>query len=243
MDTNKTLEQLTRLKLQGMADRYEVMLDMPIHQQPDAHTMLAMLTEAEASRRVVQRTELYLRLARLRYTAHLEQVHCKPGRGITSGQLIQLGDCSFIDKAENVLINGATGCGKSYLACALGRQACVRGYKTVYYAMNRFIEQLTLSRLDGTYIKWINQIAKTPLLIIDDFGLQPLTHDMKITLLQILEDRYAKGSTIISAQLPVAKWYEYINEPTLADAICDRLTADAHRINLQGDSMRKLKNH
>jgi DNA replication protein DnaC len=99
------------------------------------------------------------------------------------------------------------------------------------------------SRLDGTYIKWINQIAKTPLLIIDDFGLQPLTHDMKITLLQILEDRYAKGSTIISAQLPVAKWYEYINEPTLADAICDRLTADAHRINLQGDSMRKLKNH
>lgn len=243
MDTHKTLEQLTRLKLQGMADRYEVMLDMPIHQQPDAHTMLAMLTEAEASRRVIRRTELYLRLAKLRYTAHLEQVHCKPDRGITPEQLIQLGDCSFIGKGRNVLINGATGCGKSYLACALGRQACVRGYKTLYYSMNRFIEQLTLSRLDGTYIKWINQIAKTPLLILDDFGLQPLSHEMKITLLQILEDRYAKGSTIISAQLPVSKWYEFLNEPTLADAICDRLTADAHRINLQGDSMRKLRNH
>lgn len=109
--------------------------------------------------------------------------------------------------------------------------------------MNRFIEALGGARIDGTYLRWLNTIAKTPLLIIDDFGLQPLTQDMRLTLLQILEDRFAKGSTIITSQLPVNKWYEYINDPTLADAICDRLTANAHRIELKGESLRKKKNN
>ncbi|GAA3956852.1 hypothetical protein GCM10022209_62820 [Chitinophaga oryziterrae] len=108
--------------------------------------------------------------------------------------------------------------------------------------MNRFIEALASARLDGTYIRWLNVIAKMPLLIIDDWGLQPLSHDMKLTILQILEDRFAKGATIITSQLPVNKWYEYINEPTLADAICDRLTANAHKIELKGESLRKNKN-
>jgi DNA replication protein DnaC len=109
--------------------------------------------------------------------------------------------------------------------------------------MNRFIEALAAARLDGSYIRWLNQIAKTPLLILDDFGLQPLSHDMRLTLLQILEDRFAKGSTIITSQLPVNKWHEYINEPTMADAICDRLTANAHKIELKGESLRKKKNN
>ena len=109
--------------------------------------------------------------------------------------------------------------------------------------MNRFIEALAAARLDGSYIRWLNLIAKMPLLIIDDFGLQPLKTDMRLTLLQILEDRFAKGSTIITSQLPVNKWYEYINEPTLADAICDRLTANAHKIELKGESLRKRKNN
>lgn len=153
-------------------------------------------------------------------------------------QLTALADGSFIQRAENLLITGATGCGKSYLACALGRQACMLGYRTVYYSLNRLIEALAAARLDGTY-----HIAKMPLLILDDFGLQPLNHDMKLTILQILEDRFAKGATIVTAQLPVAKWHEYINEPTIADAICDRLTANAHRIELKGDSLRKKKNN
>jgi DNA replication protein DnaC len=108
--------------------------------------------------------------------------------------------------------------------------------------MNRFIEALATATLDGTYIRWLNMIAKTPLLILNDFGLQPLSQDMRLTLLQILEDRFAKGSTIVTSQLPVNKWYEYINEPTLADAICDRLTANAHKIELKGESLRKKKN-
>lgn len=243
MNQQSTLEQLQELKLSGMAKRYGAILQQPIHQQPEPHALIALLTEAEAGYRVYQRTELYLRLAKLRYQATVEQINCTPGRGITKEMLVTLSDGTFIEKSENLLICGATGSGKSYFACAMGRNACLLGHRTLYYSMNRFIEALAAARLDGTYIRWLNQIAKTPLLIIDDFGLQPLTHDMRLTLLQILEDRFAKGSTIVTSQLPVNKWYEYINEPTLADAICDRLTSNANKIELKGESLRKKKNN
>lgn len=242
MNQQSTLDQLHELKLTGMAKRYEAILGQPLHQQPEPHTLVASLTEAEAGYRTFQRTQLYLRLAKLRYNATVEQINCTAGRGITKENLIQLSDGIFIEKAENLLITGATGCGKSYLACAIGRNACLLGHRTLYYSMNRFIEALAAARLDGSYIRWLNLIAKTPVLILDDFGLQPLNADMRLTLLQILEDRFAKGATIITSQLPVSKWYEYINEPTLADAICDRLTANAHKIELKGDSLRKKKN-
>lgn len=242
MNQQSTLDQLHELKLTGMAKRYEAILGQPLHQQPEPHTLVASLTEAEAGYRTFQRTQLYLRLAKLRYNATVEQINCTAGRGITKENLIQLSDGIFIEKAENLLSTGATGCGKSYLACAIGRNACLLGHRTLYYSMNRFIEALAAARLDGSYIRWLNLIAKTPVLILDDFGLQPLNADMRLTLLQILEDRFAKGATIITSQLPVSKWYEYINEPTLADAICDRLTANAHKIELKGDSLRKKKN-
>ena len=243
MNTHSTVEQLNELKLHGMAKLYHAISEQPVHQQPEAHTLLAMLSEAEKQYRLQQRTQLYLKLSRLRYHALIEHVQANTQRGISKEQLLQFCDGMFIEKGENILITGATGCGKSFLACALGRQACMLGYKTAYYAMNRFIESLAAARLDGSYIKWLNHLAKTPLLILDDFGLQPLDHQMKLTLLQILEDRYAKGATIITSQLPVKAWYEYINENTLADAIMDRLTAYAHRIELKGESLRKKKNN
>ncbi|GAC1426459.1 MAG: IS21-like element ISFK1 family helper ATPase IstB [Flavisolibacter sp.] len=243
MNQQSTLEQLQELKLTGMARRYEAIMKQPVHQQPEPHTIIGLLAEAEAGYRLHQRTHLYLRLSKLRYNATPEQINCTPGRGITKEILSTLSDGAFIEKSENLLITGATGCGKSYFACAMGRNACLLGHRTLYYSMNRFIEALSAARLDGTYIRWLNTIAKTPLLIIDDFGLQPLNNDMRLTLLQILEDRFAKGATIITSQLPVNKWYQYIDEPTLADAICDRMTSNAHKIELKGESLRKKKNN
>lgn len=242
MNTESTVEQMQHLKLFGMSKLYKAVLDQPSHQQPEAHTLLGMLADAETQYRLSQRTQLYLRLSKLRYNTMPEQVNTTSGRGITREQLLLFCDGSFIEKGENILITGLTGCGKSYLACALGRQACMLGYRTLYFAMNRFIEALAAAKLDGTYIRWLNQIAKTPLLILDDFGLQPLDHHTKLALLQILEDRYAKGATIVTSQLPVKAWYEYIDEPTLADAIMDRMTANANRIELKGESLRTRKN-
>lgn len=241
MNTQSTLEQLRELKLYGMAGRYQAVLEQPLHQQPDPHLLLGMLADAESQHRLIARTDLYLRLSKLRYHALPEQINCSEQRGITSDQLLQLCDGLFINKGDNVLITGSTGCGKSFLACALGRKACMLGYRTMYYSMNRFLEALGAARLDGSYLKWLNLMAKTPLLILDDFGLKSLDPDSRLTLLQIMEDRYRTGATIITSQLPVNKWHDYINEPTLADAILDRLTAHAHRIDLKGDSLRKNK--
>lgn len=145
------MEQLQELKLNGMAKLYQAVLEQPIHQQPETHTLLAMLTDAETQFRLQQRTHLYLRLSKLRYHALPEQVQTSPERGLTKEQLIQLCDGMFIEKAESVLISGSTGCGKSYLACALGRQACTLGHRTLYFSMNRFIEALANARLDGSY--------------------------------------------------------------------------------------------
>jgi DNA replication protein DnaC len=147
----------------------------------------------------------------------------------------------YLDNGENLLITGSTGCGKSYLACALGHQACLQGYKTSYLGMNRLIEKITLSKLDGSYIKLLNYLERQSLIILDDFGLQNMSQEVRLTVLQLLEDRYEKKSIIVTSQLPVAKWYEYINDPTLADAILDRLTANAHRIELKGESLRRKK--
>lgn len=239
MNTQETFEQLKQLKLYGMAGSYELQLKTPAQKQADAHSLIAMLTEAEAIHRVNQRTNLYLRLARLRYNVLPEQIHCSHDRNLSKEQLQFLSDTTFIDNADNVLISGATGCGKSYLACALGRKACMNGYKTIYHPMSRFIELIATARLDGSYTKIINTIAKTPLLILDDFGLQPLDTNMKLTLLHILEDRYKKYPVMITSQLPVKEWHSYIAEPTIADAIMDRLAAAEHRVELKGESLRK----
>lgn len=239
MNSQHTLEQFKELKLYGMANCYETQLNMPAEKQPDAHTLAAMLAEAEALNRVHQRTNLYLRLAKLRYAVLPEQIHCTSDRNLSKEQLRFLSETTFVDNAENVLITGATGSGKSYLACALGRKACINGHKTMYHPMSRFVEMINTSRIDGTYLKTLNTIAKTPLLILDDWGIQPIDSNMRITILQILEERYKKYPVMITSQLPVKEWHTYIGEPTLADAICDRLTACDHRVELTGESLRR----
>lgn len=202
---------------------------------------MARLAEAELQERATKRTAMFLKQSKLRYDAVLEHVHCNAERNLTSDKLMAVADCGFIDRAENILITGATGNGKSYLACALGRQACTLGYRTLYFGINRFLEKISLAKLDGTYIKLLNQIEKTDLIIIDDFGLHPLDGTTRRALLQILEDRYGLKSSIIVSQLPIADWYQYIGESTISDAIMDRLSGNAHRFELDGDSLRKKK--
>lgn len=241
MNHQITLDQLRQLRLHGMADAYQAVISLPVQEQPSIHPFIARLTEAEAQHRVNLKTQLYLKHSKLRYNAVLEQVYCNTARNLTPESLLSIADCGFIDRSENVLITGATGCGKSYLACAIGRQACSMGYKTLYLGMNRFLEKISLSKLDGTYIKMLNQLEKTHLLILDDFGIHPMDKITRLALLQILEDRYGKKSTLISSQLPVSNWHQYIGESTIADAIMDRLAGNAHRFDLKGDSLRRKK--
>jgi DNA replication protein DnaC len=241
MNTQITLDHLSELKLQGMARAYQAVLSMPVQDQPSLNQFMARLAEAEIQHRTQKKTEMFLLQSKLRYNAVLEQVYCNTNRNLSRENLLAIADCSFIERSENLLITGATGCGKSFLACAIGRQACTFGYRTLYFGINRFLEKISSSKLDGSFIKLLNQIEKTHLIILDDFGLHPLDTVTRLALLQILEDRYGKKSVIITSQLPIAKWYEYIGESTIADAIMDRLAVNAHRIDLKGESLRKKK--
>ena len=236
--TNASLQILRQMKLEGMANAYESILLMPINQQPDCHELLARLADAEQQHRADKRMKMYLRLSRMRYQTTIQDIDVSEKRNLSKAQLMLLSDCAYLDRGENILVTGATGCGKSYLSCALGNNACVHGYRTLYFNMNRLKEQIAIAKTDGTLIKWLDRLKKAKLIILDDFGLQPINHEVKMALLQILEDRYERSSIVICSQLPVAKWHEYLEEPTIADAILDRITPKSHRIELKGKSLR-----
>lgn len=239
MNTSETLNQLNELKLKGMASAYQTQLNLPMHQQLESHEMIAHLTQTELDNRVNDRTNYYLKLAKLRIPATPEQVKCSAARNFTKQQLAYLLEGDYIKQGQPLLITGPTGCGKSFLACALAHHACQMGYRTLYFNMTRFIERVVMAKLDGSYLKLLAILERTPLIVLDDFGLQPLDQTLRLTLLQMLEDRYARKSIIFTSQLPINKWYDYINDPTLADAIMDRVTSLATRIELKGESLRK----
>ena len=180
-----------------------------------------------------------LKKARLRQSACLEDLDVKTSRGLDKALILSLAACTWIARSLNVLICGPTGVGKSYLACALAHKACLEGYSTLYLRLPRLFEDLRLAKADGRYGKLMLGYAKTDLLILDDWGLTPMTDPQRRDLLELLEDRYGRRSTIVTSQLPVSAWHEAIGDPTLADAILDRLVHNAHKIELKGESMRK----
>lgn len=241
MKDHNTLELMRSLRLTGMADRYSSIKQLPAHQQPDADIILAQLIEAEYLYRNNRKTLLAIKNARFRYQASLNDVVCSAQRNITKEMLASLADCSFIDRRENIIITGATGCGKSYLASALGYQACMKEKKVAYFSLPKLLSKLKSDKFDGSFKKELDRLENKNLLILDDWGLTPLDTTARLTLLQIIEDRHSKHSTIITSQLPVADWHLYINDHTIADAILDRIIHQAHRIELKGESMRKIQ--
>lgn len=237
---NQTLEALRRLKLFGLARAYEQQLEQPAAAELSFDERLAMLVSMEETTRDARRQERLLKQARLRQSsACVEDIDYRHPRGLERSRMAQLVTCDFIRQRQNLLLVGSTGTGKSWLACALGQAACRQGLSVRYERVPRLLETLRLSRGDGSFGKKLQTLAKIELLILDDFGLKPLTQAEKHDLLEIIEDRHALRSTIVTSQLPVKVWHEYLGEPTVADALLDRLLNNAHRLELSGESLRK----
>lgn len=236
---DNTLKTMRALRLTGMADRYEAIHNLPQHQRPQTDVLIAQLLEAEDLYRNHRKSTLAIKNARFRYQASLQEISFAEGRNLSKESIATFSDCSFIDRGENIIITGATGCGKSYLASALGHQACKMGRKVAYFSLPKLLTKMKTDKIDGDFRKEVQRIESKQLLILDDWGLTPLDTPSRLALLQIIEDRHNKYATIITSQLPISAWHQYIGDDTIADAILDRIIHQAHRIELQGESMRK----
>jgi DNA replication protein DnaC len=240
MNTN-TLDKLRKLKFFGMYHAFKSCLETGQTAEYTTDELLAHLVEAEWDDRQNRRIERTILYARFRYKASVENIHYHADRSIDRNQVMRLADCTFIDRNENLLITGSTGIGKSYIASAIGHQACILGYKVFYASTPKLFAKLKMAKADGTYLKETTRLERQQLLILDDFGIQPFDAQSRAALMEIIEDRHGKTSMIITSQLPVSKWYEVIGEKTIADAILDRIVHDAQRMELKGESMRKKR--
>ena len=204
-----------------------------------ADELVSHLVDTEWDHRHNRKLERLIKQARFRYQASFDQIDFSLHRNLDKNMLLRFSNCSWIEKKQNIIIEGPTGVGKSFIGSALGHQACMYGFKTLYYNATKLFSRLKLLKADGSYAKVLKRIEKTDVLIIDDFGIQHLDTQNRLSLLEILEDRHGRRSTIIISQLPVTKWHEIIGDPTIADAICDRIIHSSFRIELKGESVRK----
>ena len=240
MMTHQTLTQLRGLRLDGMARAFEEQLTQPAATGLAFEERFALLVDRELAWRDTRRLERLLKQAKLKYgDACIENLDTRSVRGLDARQIASLAGADWIRAGHNLLITGATGLGKSWLACALGQAACRQGFSVLYTRFGRLLEELRIAHGDGTFGRRLQQLAKTDLLILDDFALAPIGQPERTDLLEVLDDRTSGKATLITSQLPVDHWHTYLNDPTLADAILDRVVHSSHRLVLNGESLRK----
>lgn len=234
-----TIDKLRELKLFGMVRGLEEQMQLPDIHELDFDERLGLLADREMTDRQNRRFKTRLKAAKLRQPACLEDVDYRHPRGLDKSLLVSLASCQWLTSHRNIFITGPTGVGKTYLACALAQKACREGYIVLYRRLPRLLLEIAMSKGDGSYHKLMDKLARTDLLIIDDWGLTELTSEQKRDMLELIEDRQGLRSTLITSQLPLENWHDFIADGTLADAILDRLVHNAYKIKMKGESMRK----
>jgi DNA replication protein DnaC len=239
MLNHPTLEKLQTLRLSGMHKGLTEQMAMADIDHLSFEERLGLLADREITEREDRRLKTRLRQAKLKHNACIEDIDYRAPRGLDKALVLSLSSCRWVHEGLNLIINGPTGVGKTWIACAMAQKACREGYTTRYLRLPRLFEELSLAHGDGRFPKLMAAFAKTDLIVLDDWGLSKLTAEQRRDLLELLDDRHGNRSTIVTSQLPVDHWHETIGDPTLADAILDRLIHNAYRINLKGESLRK----
>jgi DNA replication protein DnaC len=244
MNSNQaTIQKLEKMGMWGMMRALRQSMEAGTKADFTPDELIAHLVDVEWDERQGRRLRRLLQLARLRYRAGLEDIDFGLHRNLEKNQLMRLADCRWVEDRQDLILTGPCGSGKSFIASTLGQQACIHGYTVCYWPAGKLFEQMKLCKADGTYLRELAKISKKRLLIVDDFGLEVLDTASRLMLLEILEDRHGRASSVFSSQLPVSQWHQVIGDPTIADAICDRIVHTAHRIELKGESVRKLYAH
>lgn len=241
MNNNQaTLKKLEAMRFWGMARAFRATMETGVKHSFTPDELLSHLVDTEWDDRHNRKIERLIKAARFRNTVSFEEIDFGLDRNLDKNQILRLSDCGWIERHQNLIFSGSTGIGKSFIAQALGHQGCLYGYKSGYYPCSKLFKHLQLCRVDGSYLKELERIRKQDLFLLDDMGLEPFDAPSRFSLLEILEDRIGRKSSIIVSQIPINKWHQVIGDPTIADAICDRIIHNSHRIELKGESVRKI---